>query len=326
MVINQFRKFSPINIAYLSILGILFCASSLIQPPETSEILLAEVSLLIPLGMKSIQLSPALNVLLTLVLTMIQALYLNKVMNKYYFTGRPNFLVALIYVTFASLITPFLVLTPGLICNFLVIWMLDKLIGIHTRERAVAPLFDLGMIIALGSLIYFPFLGNLLVIWVALLLFRPFQWREWVAALLGVFTVYFLLWVLYFWRDQADQFWLVWLPYLNWTIPPFSSDYREYLIGIPILILLILSLNSFRQHLLKRVVLIRKIVQLLMVLFLVSLLGIVVDPDRRTADLLSLVPALAIYAAFYFNYGQKRWLYESWYLILVLSIFLYQFI
>lgn len=326
MVINQFRKFSPINIAYLSILGILFCASSLIRPPETSETLLAEVSLLMPLGMKSIQLSPALNVLLTLVLTMIQALYLNKVMNKYYFTGRPNFLVALIYVTFASLITPFLVLTPGLICNFLVIWMLDKLIGIHTRERAVAPLFDLGMIIALGSLIYFPFLGNLLVIWVALLLFRPFQWREWVAPLLGVFTVYFLLWVLYFWRDQADQFWLVWLPYLNWTIPPFSSDYREYLIGIPILILLILSLNSFRQHLLKRVVLIRKIVQLLMVLFLVSLLGIVVDPDRRTADLLSLVPALAIYAAFYFNYGQKRWLYESWYLILVLSIFLYQFI
>lgn len=326
MVINQFRKFSPINIAYLSILGILFCASSLIRPPETSETLLAEVSLLMPLGMKSIQLSPALNVLLTLVLTMIQALYLNKVMNKYYFTGRPNFLVALIYVTFASLITPFLVLTPVLICNFLVIWMLDKLIGIHTRERAVAPLFDLGMIIALGSLIYFPFLGNLLVIWVALLLFRPFQWREWVAPLLGVFTVYFLLWVLYFWRDQADQFWLVWLPYLNWTIPPFSSDYREYLIGIPILILLILSLNSFRQHLLKRVVLIRKIVQLLMVLFLVSLLGIVVDPDRRTADLLSLVPALAIYAAFYFNYGQKRWLYESWYLILVLSIFLYQFI
>lgn len=326
MVINQFRKFSPINIAYLSILGVLFCASSFIRPPETSATFLAEVSLLVPLGLDAIQVSPALNILLTLVLTLIQALYLNKVMNKYYFTGRPNFLVALLYVTFASLITPFLVLTPSLICNFMVIWMLDKLIGIHARERAVAPLFDLGMIVALGSLIYFPFLGNLLVLWVALLLFRPFQWREWVAPLLGVLTVYFLLWVLYFWQNQAEQFWSVWLPYLNWTIPPFSSDFREYLIGIPILVLLLLSLNSLRQHILKRVVLIRKIMQLLMVMFLVSLLGIVVDPDRKTADLLSLVPSLAIYAAFYFNYSQKRWFYESCYLILALSIFLYQFI
>ncbi|HZH54578.1 MAG TPA: beta-carotene 15,15'-monooxygenase [Sphingobacteriaceae bacterium] len=326
MIIHQFRKYSPINIVYLSVLGLMFCAVLLSRPPETSEIRLAEVNLLIPLGLDTIQISPTLHVLLTLGLTVIQALYLNKVMNKYYFTGRPNFLVALLYVTYASLLPSFLVLTPGLICNFMVIWMLDKLIGVHAHERAVVPLFDLGMIVTLGSLIYFPFLGNMLVLWAALLLFRPFQWREWVAPILGFITVYFLLWVLYFWQNQADQFWLVWHPYLNWTIPPISTDYKDYLIGIPVVLILILTLDSLRKHIFKRVVLIRKIIQLLLVLFLVSLLGIVVDPDRNTADLLALVPSVTIYSAFYFNYGQKRWFYESCYLILVLSIFLHQII
>lgn len=326
MVIDQFRKFTPINIVYLSLLGLVLCASVLLRLPDQSGTFLAEPELLAIVNLsEGWQIHPGWNVIITLIITILQALYLNRVMNKYNFTGRPSFLTALMYVTLASLLTPFLVLTSSLISNFMLIWMLDKLIGVHYREKAVSSLYDLGLIVAVGSLIYNPFIGNLLVVWIALLLFRPFQWREWLAPLLGALTVYFLLWVAYFWQGRSDEFSLIWEGVTKWSILPFSPELKEYVVGIPVVIILLLFVGSVSQHLFKRIVLIRKIVQLLVFMLLIILIGIIIDPTRITADLLLLVPILSIYFAFYFYHASKKAFYESIYIFLIFTILAFQF-
>lgn len=325
MIINQFRKYSAVNILYLSLIGLLFCVGFLVQQPAEKEAWFAGEWLMTLWGMPDgIRITHSVNVLLTLVLTVIQALYLNRVLNKYNFTKRPNFLTALLYVTLASLMPSFLWLSPSLICNFMVIWMLDKMIGIHYRDNALPALFDLGIIVALGSLIYFPFLINVLVIWMALIVFRAFYWREWVAPLIGILAVYFLVWTVSFWRDDTAYFWAMWQSPFQWSQFYMPTDFREYLIALPVIALLVLAMNSLRQHLFKRIILIRKIVLLLMFLLFVTLLGILLDAGRSSADLLLLVPTVSVYTAFYFQQSKVRVVYESLYVVLVISIFLFR--
>src|SRR5690606_18340482 len=136
--------------------------------------------------------TPEANALIALVLTVIQALLLNGVVNRFNLVGRSSFLPALMYITLASLMLPFLVLSPILICNFLSVWMADKLLSIYRRTEIKPIMFDMRMIVALKSLVYYPYIVILLLLWFCLMIFRPFNWREWVTIPIGFASVYFL--------------------------------------------------------------------------------------------------------------------------------------
>src|SRR5690606_37935116 len=79
--------------------------------------------------------SPEANVLITLILTLFQALLINRAVNHFNLVGRSSFHPALMYMTLASLFLPFLVLSLILIFNFLSIWMLEKLFSIFRRTE-----------------------------------------------------------------------------------------------------------------------------------------------------------------------------------------------
>src|SRR5690606_25260934 len=174
MIISQSRQFTPVNIFLVTVIGTILCLGAFFHLPQdlTPIVLEPAVSNLTGLEIGS-NLSPAANVLVTLVLTLAQAFLLNSVINHFNFMGKPNFLTALLYMTLVSLFLPFLVLSPTLICNFITIWMVSKLFNIYKQPDVKGLMFDLGMIIALGSLIYFPFIVMLLLLWIALIIFRP---------------------------------------------------------------------------------------------------------------------------------------------------------
>ena len=67
-------------------------------------------------------------------------------------------------------------------------------------------MFDIGMIIAMGTLIYFPFIVMLAMLWLALLLYRSFNWREWVSGLVGFLAIFFFVGVFYYWNDSLSMF------------------------------------------------------------------------------------------------------------------------
>src|SRR5690606_19950614 len=114
------------------------------------------------------------------------------IINKYNILGKPSYLTALLYVTLASMLTPFLTLSPTIICNFLLIWMIEKFLFIYRRTEINSVMYDLGLIVAVGTLFYFPFIAMFLLLWISLIILRPFNWREWIAGVLGFVTVYFI--------------------------------------------------------------------------------------------------------------------------------------
>lgn len=326
MIIDQHRKFTPINIFLVCLVGLLLCLGAFLHLPTELKPIFLEPAvdnlLNIDLG-KTI--GPQSNVLITLVFTLLQAFLLNKIINHFNFLGKPSFLTALMYMTLVSLFLPFLVLSPTLICNFITIWMVGKLFNIYKQPDVKLLMFDLGMIVALGSLIYFPFIVMLILLWIALIIFRPFIWREWLTPILGFSVVYFIIGVVYYWIDRYDEFLAIFKPFTNPLPSGLHVDYHDYFVIFPIGLALLLFLVVLKDQYFRSIVQIRKSFQLLFFMLILILASFYLSNQITINHFLLCAPALSIYLAYYFSYAKMKWVYESVYIIIIATIIYFQF-
>jgi hypothetical protein len=165
-MINQFRTSSPINILLLFAYTFFMRIAILVDIPAdlNFEFLEPYAKFFIQIPLQN-DFSSTTNVLAAGLLVFVQAIIFNIVVNNHGLLPKPSYLPALLYITSASLFMPFLVLSPTLICNLLLIWMMDKLLKIGKSPNVIMIMFDIGMIIAAGTLIYFPFIVMLLMLW-----------------------------------------------------------------------------------------------------------------------------------------------------------------
>ncbi len=324
-MINVFRMLNPLNILWLGVFLILIRVGYIGRLPDNAEFTFVEpfARLLIPVAYEHV-FTPVGNLFVAGVLVFIQSLWLNQIINKYNLLGKPTFLPALMYITISGLFVPFLTLSPPLICNFLVLWMIDKLFSFYRDGSANTTAYDLGMIVAMGTLIYFPYIYMFLAVLIGLVIFRTFNWREWMAVLMGFITIFFFLAVFYFWNNRIDQFYTIWLPLGSSFPSQINFNYYHYLVLIPVILIFILAFFRIRQNFFKSYVQMRKSFQLLAFIFLIALLSFYVKENFRLSHfMLCAVPAAIIFA-YYFLYANKRWFYESLYFLLLICIIYFQ--
>ena len=229
------------------------------------------------------------------------------------------------YVTVSALLVPFLILSPPLICNFLILWMIDKILSFYKNENAKTTAFDLGMIVGIGTLIYFPYIYMFLAVWIGMVIFRAFNWREWVGVLIGFVTIFFFLAVYYYWNNRLEQFYHIWTP-LGRSFPnQIQFNYYNYLILIPVIAIFILGFLRVRKNYFKSYIQVRKSFQMLTIVFFIAALSFYVKENFRVSHFLLCAVPSAIVFAYYFLYATKRWFYELLYLLLVSGIIYFQF-
>jgi hypothetical protein len=326
-MINFFKTLNPVRIFGLAVILFALRVGYLVNAPDRLDFAFSElfVRLLIIPKPHLHLISTAANVFFAGVVVFAQALLLNRLVNHFNLLGKPTFLPALMYITVSGLFTPFLVLSPPLICNFFLIWMLYKLFSFYKSTDAKSTAYDLGMIVALGALVYLPFIYMFLTIWIALGLFKPFNWREWIAGIIGYVTIFFFLAVYYYLNDRLGEFYTIWIP-LGTRFPgAITIEYYDYLILIPVIIILVLGFIKLRQNFFRSYVQVRKSFQLLFVVFLIAGLSFYVKAAFQLNNfLLCAVPA-AVFFAYYFLYAKGKWFYEILYGILLAGIVYFQF-
>ncbi len=325
-MINAFRALNPLNILWLAVFCIALRVGYMVQLPPHIDFVFVEsyTKTIIPISFENL-LTPITNLLLAAAMVYGQALWLNQLVNKYNLLGRPTFLPALMYITASALLVPFLVLSPPIICNFLVLWMIDKLFSFYKDENAKTTSFDLGMIVGIGTLIYFPYIYMFLAVWIGLVIFRAFNWREWVGVLFGFATIFFFLAVYYYWNGHIEKFYAIWLP-LGHSFPnQIKFNYYNYLMLIPVIVIFGLGFIKIRQNYFKSYVQIRKSFQMLTIVFIIASLSFYVKTNFRVSHfMLCAVPAAVIFA-YYFLYATTRWFYEILYVLLIAGIVFFQF-
>jgi len=325
-MIKLFRSFNPLNILWLAIILFILRVGYAYNLPAKAAFPFIELfsRLLIPLSYHPV-ITPVFNLFLASALVFGQAMLINNLVNHYNLSGKSSFLPALMYVTVSGLFMPFVMLSPPLVCNFLVIWLLFKLIEFYKGEDAKSLSYDAGMIVAVGTLIYLPFIYMFVAIWAAMILFRPFNWREWVACIIGFITIFFFLAVYYYLNDSLGRFYSIWIP-LGTKFPDhISINYYNYVILVPVIVILLFCFLKLRQNFFKSYVQTRKSFQLLFFIFLVGGFSFYVRSVFHLDHFLLCAVPVAVFFAYYFLYATSRWFYESLYFLLLAGIIYFQF-
>jgi hypothetical protein len=326
-MIQQFRNLNFINIILLFILLFFLRIGIYLDLPADINTGFFELfkRLLIPTSIASI-LSPSLNITIAALVVFSQALIFNKIINNYNILGKSSFLPALSFIVASSVFTPFLFLSPPLVCNFFLLYILHRILLEYKNADSISGMFDLGLIIALGTLVYFPFVLFLLFLWFALIILKPFNWREWTSVVIGYVTVVFLLGVYYYWNGKLTGFYEIWEP-LSKAFPFYIKiQITDYIVLLPIVICMLLGVGYIRQNFFKSFVQVRKTFQLLFFLFVIASLSFYLKTDfRRNHFLLCVIPVSAV-LAYYFASAKIKWIYESLFVLMISFVVYFQFV
>lgn len=310
-MIKQFRSLNPLNIILLIFVALLL---SLPVWSNSSETLNSEFQefykrLLIK-PEKQLFFTGPIALSLGLVCVLVQALLFNKVINNHNLLGKASFMPALLFVVCSSFADAVDLFSPVLLCNFLIIWMFNQFFSIHRQQEIRSLIFNMGFVVALGTIIYPPFAAMFPLLWIGLMVSRPFNIREWLITLLGFFIPFFFLAVYYYWNDSLAQFRALWLPQI--TLSPFRL--LNYWVLLIWLIAGILGLIQLRQNFFRSVVHIRKSYQLLLVFFLVVVFSSHPKLGVQANHYLLAAAPVSVLLAYYFMYATKRWFYETLFL------------
>ena len=111
---------------------------------------------------------------------------LHQYLSKSETLSKPTFFSSLVYVLLVADFLSFSNLHPGIVCNFFIILGVHKIVQAYRLNDAKTSLFDGAFFLSAGTLFYWPALLLLPLVFISIAIIRPFIWREWAVALIGI--------------------------------------------------------------------------------------------------------------------------------------------
>jgi hypothetical protein len=115
-----------------------------------------------------------------------------------YRTQLPLFFYSILVIS----ITQLNWLSPALIGSTLIILVFYRVFSSYKNEGMSINFLDAGLLVALASLFYFPSIFFFICLLFTILLIRPFIWREWVFAFIGLLIPYAFAFSIYYLLDK----------------------------------------------------------------------------------------------------------------------------
>ena len=131
-----------------------------------------------------------------------QAIHLHFLLSRHEVIAKTSWLPALMYVIIGSVLPPFQWFHPMIFVNSLLLLAIDKIFYLYKNDKPLSLDFDIGFIIGLASLFYLPIFIYIFFFGSALILLRPFSWRDWITGIIGVFLPLFFAFCYYFLTDH----------------------------------------------------------------------------------------------------------------------------
>lgn len=138
--------------------------------------------------------------LLAIVLILLNGYLLIQLNTIHIFIPYRTYLPLFFYALLTIGVTQINYLTPALVASSLLILAFFRIFHTYKSEKISLNFIDAGLLIGLASLFYFHSIFFILFLLAALLIIRPFIWREWVFGCIGfllpylfVFSIYYLL-------------------------------------------------------------------------------------------------------------------------------------
>ncbi len=128
---------------------------------------------------------PWLNYLITIAIISLNAHQLTNLFNQHSFFARATFIPGLLYVILLAGFGEFR-FGFGLIAHLFVIFSMMYLFQLRRQEPAKDIIFKAGLLAGMAWALSFSLGTFILAPWIGLLIFKPFIWREWLLAAVGL--------------------------------------------------------------------------------------------------------------------------------------------
>lgn len=263
---------------------------------------------------------PSLQVFITSVLIGLQAIFLNHIVNEEKLIKGNSHLVGLFFVVLNAAASLLLSINPIVIVNFFVLGVIYFFFKLYTVTNAKSFLFNAGLLIGLGSLIFSPLLVLFPLLWIVLSYLRTPSIKDFFITLFGVVLpfIYFVSYI--YLTDQLFK-----ISYIDWLfnktifeVEHFPTSYYYYL-GV-LVILLVFSIANLFLNLVREVVKTRKLYIVIFLLTLFLFTTIFFNKENMLALYVLLTVPFAVFLANYFNQIKREWLAELYFTMLCLGI------
>jgi hypothetical protein len=272
---------------------------------------------------------PFLITLISFILIFCEALLINYIVEKNQIIDSNSYLPGLVYIVLMSLQPEMFSLHPIIIANLFMLFALFKLMQTYRKETAYSEVFDTGFFISLAMLFYFPSAVFILILWIGLLIIRPFVWREWIISLIGMILPWLFLIFYYFWKDNLDA-----LEYdaIYYTLITPQKSLNEISFSFPeifqmgiLLICLLFASGRYITDIGKSTIQSRNNLLLLANFFLFAVISVFIAPGYSIPFLSFLSIPFSIFFSSYLLFTKRIWLAEVLFLLLIISVFINQF-
>jgi hypothetical protein len=135
-------------------------------------------------------------------LVTVSAFIVNNLLYSHNIVQKNTSMAGFIFIVLMSYYPEFQTMQPVSIAVFFLLLILYQLLGSYNREEPLDNIYSAGFLIAVASLVYFPFIVFYGYILISFIFFRSGKWREWISSFLGLFTPFLFLATYYFWFDQ----------------------------------------------------------------------------------------------------------------------------
>lgn len=263
-----------------------------------------------------------LQTIIAAVMVVAQAFFLTWVINKNSVLRETTNLPSLMYVVVMSCFPEQLSFSPLIFANTFIILYLHTLFRFFHNESATFPVFDAGFFIGLAALFYWPSLFLFPLIWVSLILLRPFNWKEWISSLLGVILPFLVFSTGLYWFDMLS------VSSIRSMLEPFyrfnlSTVFNEtyILLAVILALLLVASMVKFFLDISTFAkVKTRKYLILLVWFFAFAALSYLVSTKRSMISLSFLAVPLAVLFSNYFISLRNQILSELLFILLLAAV------
>ncbi len=301
-----FKQNNPLNNFFLFIYGLLlkmpiFLLAKVAPPQQIDGFLFKQFLILLGIANGG---SSILASMFTFALLFLQAVLLNNIAIKQKLFPKPNYLVGMTYLLITSLFSEWFALSAPLVVGTLCIWVLYILSNLSTLSQPKTVLFNVGLIIGMGTFFYVPMIAFVLMVLFGLALTRPYRFSEWFVVLLGAVTPYYFLLSIVYLLDKWQGYKL---PGISFSRPVFAQDTLGF---VALGLLLLSSLIGYlliQQNFRKQLIQTRKSWRLIFLYLAIALIIPIINATSTFSYWILGAAPLAIFAAGLFYYTSKKW-------------------
>lgn len=145
--------------------------------------------------------------LFSFLLALSGAYLLDLTLQRFELTQKGNHVPAGMYLLFSAILSNESILHPIIPANLCIIGAFLLFLDTYRHDNAYSRLFDAAFLIAMAVLFYTPMLFLFPLSFVALVILRPYKFREWILVIIGMFLPVLILALTFFVLDiSAAQF------------------------------------------------------------------------------------------------------------------------